>query len=51
MKRMEIKRIFKSCGLLLFGAALLTGCSEDESFDIDCSVANMVYHRPTLNAN
>lgn len=48
---MEIKRIFKSCGMLLFGAAILTGCSEDETFDIDGSVTNMVYLRPTLNAD
>lgn len=48
---MEIKRIFKSCGMLLFGAAILSGCSEDETFDIDGSATNMVYLRPTLNAD
>lgn len=49
MKKMEIKRIFKSCGMLLFGAAILTGCSEEETFDIDGSPANMVYLNPTFN--
>lgn len=48
---MEIKRIFKSCGMLLFGAAILTGCSDEETYDIDGSATNVVYLRPTLNAD
>lgn len=51
MTTMKIKRIFKSCGMLLLGATFLTGCSDDESYDVNGSPTNLVYLKASQNGD
>lgn len=44
---MTIKNLYKVCGILLFGAAVLTSCDDEETYDIDGSANNLVYMNPS----
>lgn len=40
---MKLNKLYIACGVLFFGAAALTGCSDDEVYDVDGSNNNLIY--------
>lgn len=40
---MKLNKLYIACGVLFFGAATLTGCSDDEAYDVDGSNNNLIY--------
>lgn len=40
---MKLNKLYIACGVLFLGAATLTGCSDDEAYDVDGSNNNLIY--------
>lgn len=40
---MKLNKLYIACGVLFFGAAALTGCSDDEVYDVNGSNNNLIY--------
>lgn len=40
---MKLNKLYIACGALFFGTAALTGCSDDEGYDIDADNSNLIY--------
>lgn len=40
---MKLNKLYIACGVLFFGAAALTGCSDDDVYDVDGSNNNLIY--------
>ena len=40
---MKLNKLYIACGVLFFGAVALTGCSDDEVYDVDGSNNNLIY--------
>lgn len=40
---MKLNKLYIACGVLFFGAATLTGCSDDEAFDVEGEASNLIY--------
>lgn len=40
---MKLNKLYIACGVLFLGAATLTGCSDDEVYDVDGSNNNLIY--------
>lgn len=40
---MKLNKLYIACGVLFFGAATLSGCSDDEAFDVEGEASNLIY--------
>lgn len=40
---MKLNKLYIACGVLFLGTAALTGCSDDDAFDVDGDANNLVY--------
>ncbi len=46
---MKLKNLYIACGALFFGTVALTGCSDDEAYDVEGSVDNLIYVDPAAS--
>lgn len=46
---MKLRNLYIACGALFLGTAALTGCSDDESYDVEGSVDNLIYVDPAAS--
>ncbi len=40
---MKLRNLYIACGALFLGTAALTGCSDDESYDVEGKIDNLIY--------
>lgn len=40
---MKLNKLYVACGVLFLGTATLSGCSDDEAYDVDGSNNNLIY--------